>query len=417
MTLSLRALTRFLYSYRDQWLPLEVLQERQWFRLKRILQHAFDRSPFYRHKFREAGIHPSDLQDASDLARVPITTREELHNSENLIASGYSASRMKCSLTSGSTGRVTRTYFDSQAWLMGKFFLKFRARFACGVRPWDKIAIFQEGLQANRWLRQRFFRQTRFSIFENIANILPELVRFSPTVLYGFPSYLLRLSETAHALISPRLIFTSGEMLDGDTRRTIESRFSAPILDVYGSTELKEIAWECPARHGYHINADWLVVETLKANEHERSMDGVLLVTSLYNFGMPLIRYEIGDTGRLLPSSCSCGRGLPLMTPCLGRSVDYFVLPSGAQVSPYEMTCAVEVVDGMRQYQIVQEAPSRVVVNVVPHQGIDGSTKQQIKSALGPILNGVELEVRFVDEIERERSGKYRIVMSQVTGN
>ena len=126
--------------------------------------------------------------------------------------------------------------------------------------------------------------------------------------MYGFPSYLTRLGEVAEGTIKPNFVFTSGEMLDGETRRAIERGFGAPVFDIYGCTELKEIAWECPAHEGYHINSDRVVVETLHADHSTGRQDGALLVTSLYNFGMPLIRYQLGDTGRLIAASCSCGR-------------------------------------------------------------------------------------------------------------
>ncbi len=400
--------------HREQWLPAEEVKQRQWVRLKTILRHAFNNSPFYRRRFCEAGITPDDIGDMTDFKRIPVTTREDLRDPKQMIASGYAKSRLRRSRTSGSTGRVTTTYFDRKAWLIGKVLLKLRARVACGARPWDRVALFQEGHQPNSWTRQRMLRQRSFSIFKTLPEILPEVQKYSPTVLYGFPSYLARLGEVAGGTVTPNLVFTSGEMLDRETRRTIERHFHAPVFDIYGCTELKEIAWECPVREGYHINSDRLVVEVQRSDDGASPRTNTLLVTSLYNFGMPLIRYQLGDTGRLIATPCSCGRGFPLMAPDLGRSVDYFVLPDGTIVSPYEMTCAVETV-GMRKYQIVQKSRDRVVINVVPLREADSSTRRQIELVLSPLLNGVQLEVHFVDEIEREPSGKYRIVVSRMS--
>ena len=400
-----------------QWHSPEQLEARQWERFKRILQHAFDNSDFYGRKFREAGVSPADINERADLQRLPITTREELRGAKSLVARAFDTKKLNCSRTSGSTGKVTTTYFDDRAWMLSKYLMKARARFACGVRLGDRIALLQEDDSSSGPIRTRLLRQKSFSILKQIQEVLPELRRFAPTALYGFPSYLARLSEVAGESISPRRIFTSGEMLDGETRRTIERAFRAPVYDIYGCTELKEIAWQCPERAGYHINSDWVLVESLAEGDGGEHPAGTLLVTSLYNSAMPLIRYQLGDTGELIDSPCPCGRGLPLMAPCLGRSVDYFVLPNGALVSPYAMTCAVELVEGMCQYQIVQQARDRVVVNVVPLQSFDPTTEEQIRSALEPILRGVEVRVRRVDEIGRESSGKYRIVVSHVGAN
>ena len=100
----------------------------------------------------------------------------------------------------------------------------------------------------------------------------------------------------------PRLIFTSGELLDPATRRAIEDGFGAPVFDIYGCTELKEIAWECPAHAGLHLNADWILLEV-----DPPGSAGKILVTPLYSRAMPLLRYEVGDTGWSCPAAALAG--------------------------------------------------------------------------------------------------------------
>ena len=203
-------------------------------------------------------------------------------------------------------------------------------------------------------------------------------------MLYGFPGHLLRLAGTAAGSLRPRLIFTSGELLDAVTRRGIEAGFGAPVFDVYGCTEIKEIAWECPAHEGYHLNADTVLVETDPADA-----PGRLLITSLTNFGMPLLRYQVGDTGELLPGRCSCGRGLPMIRPTLGRIVDYLRLPDGRTLAPYSLTCAVEAIDGMRQYQFVQIAADVIELRIVAGAGFGDHARRAVHAALRPVLPGV----------------------------
>jgi len=232
--------------------------------------------------------------------------------------------------------------------------------------------------------------------------------------MYGFPSYFTILSDRKTSRINPSIIFTSSEILEIQTRRKIESSFNAKVLDIYGCTEVKEISWECSRGNGYHINSDSLLVEFLKKGEPTLDDDASIVVTSLYNYGMPLIRYELGDTGTLLQKTCPCGRGLPLMTPALGRSVDYFILPDNSMTSPYALTCAIEYIEGMKQYQIVQEEKDLVVVNVVPDDQFTKKSEQSIRSDLKRVLPGVRVFVNQVKEIAREKSGKYRIVISNV---
>jgi phenylacetate-CoA ligase len=409
-----RLFFRFLRMEREQWIPREELERRQWLRFRRMLRHAYDRSPYYRTKLDEAGVSPEEIRDRSDLSRIPVTKRADLLEPDRLLAADQNLRTMRTSFSSGATGESARTYFDVEAWIHGKFLLKLRARLACGVRPSDRIAVFQADPSPNSTLRRALLRLVSFPIGDPVAGTLRELRRYRPTVLYGPPSYLRRLADVGGGDLRPRLIFTSGETLEG-SRESIEVSFGAVVLDTYGSTELKEIAWECPERAGHHVNADWLLVETIEGDP-ATGRDGDVVVTSLYNFGMPLIRYKLGDTGRLLETSCPCGRTLPLMAPRFGRIVDYFLLEDETLVSPYSLINPVEVVPGVKQFQIVQETTRRALVRVVPGAGFGDQSRDRIRSALAPILRGMEVGVDSVETIEPGPGGKHRIVTSRVRG-
>ena len=412
----LPSLMRYPRLAREQWLPAETIRRRRWRRLQIMLEHASAKSPFYRRRFRELGITPADIRSADDFARIPVTTREDLRDPGDLIAGGFERARLKRSLTSGSTGRRTTSYYDADAWMMGKHLLKLRARLACGVRPWDRVAVLQEALPTPPSLAA--VRRVRsFSIHRPIDEMLPELRAFAPAVLYGFPGYLLHLGRAAAGSLRPRLVFTSGEMLDELTRSGLEEAFGARVLDVYGCTEVKEIAWECPRREGYHVNADWLLLEVQPAGPGDGGRRGTLLVTCLYNRAMPLLRYEIGDTGEMVEGACGCGRGLPLVRPTLGRSVDYITLEDGTVVPPYNLTMAIRNIPGMRQFQFVQRTISRLEVLVSPRPEFDDARRREIQECLRPVLHGLTAEVRIVENIAPEPSGKYRVVRSEATAS
>jgi phenylacetate-CoA ligase len=395
---------------RAQWLSPDELRHLQWQRLEQMLRYAYVRSPFYRERFSQAGITPADICSIDDLRFLPVTTREDLRQPDALLAEGYPRHRLRSSMTSGSTGRRTTSFFDEPAWVLAKNLLKLRARHACGVRPWDRIALFQEDAPDRTAVRPGP-RWRAFTIHRPIEEILSALRAFAPTVLYGFAGYFARLARAHGNSVRPRMVFTSGELLDAATRRTIETGLGAPVLDVYGCTEVKEIAWQCPARQAYHVNADWLLVE-VDAPGGQRA--GRLLVTSLYNFAMPLLRYEIGDAGFALEGRCVCGRGLPLILPTLGRSVDHVALSNGALVAPYSLTCAVEAIEGMQQYQFVQTQADVVELRVVPNDGFGHATRQALLAALRPVLPGVTVHIRTMTAIPFEPNGKYRIVKSEL---
>jgi phenylacetate-CoA ligase len=402
---------RLAQLLRQQWWDPEQLRALQWRRLQAILRHAYAGSNFYRARFDAVGLHPDMMRTPSDMRGLPILTREDLRDPLQLIERCADPARLVTATTSGSTGRRTTVYLDRQAAFLGKTLLKARARLTCGLRPWHRVALLQEEPYAGRSSERG--RTRSFSIHAPIAELLPVVRRFAPDVLYGFPGQLALLGEAAAGTLRPRLVFTSGELLDRGLRRRLERAFATPVLDVYGCTEVKEIAFQCPEEGGYHLNADWLYLEALEANDPSGMPTGTLVVTSLANYGMPLIRYAMGDAGEVLEEPCPCGRGLPLMRPTSGRLVDYFVLPGGQRVAPYSMTCAIEVVPGMRQYQIAQTAGNRVLVRVVPLDDFDAMAQASIPRLLAPVLPGVEVSVERVRNLPAEPSGKFRIVRSE----
>jgi phenylacetate-CoA ligase len=397
---------------RQQWWDPERLRVLQWRRLQAILRHAYARSDFYQARFDRVGLHPDMLRTQDDLRQLPILTREDLRDSRGLIDRRVDPADLVTATTSGSTGRRTTVYFDRQSAFLGKVLLKARARLTCGLRPWHRVALFQEEPYAGRTAERGRIRS--FSIHAPVAELLPAVRRFAPDAVYGFPGHLALLGEAAAGALRPRFVFTSGELLDGALRRRLEQAFAAPVLDIYGCTEVKEIAFQCPEGGGYHLNADWLHLEALGPEDASGMPEGTLVVTNLANFGMPLIRYAMGDAGEVLDERCPCGRGLPLVRPTSGRLVDYFVLAGGQRVAPYSMTCAIEGVPGMRQYQIAQTAGNRVLVRVVPLDDFDAAAEAAVPRLLGPVLPGVTVSVERVEQLAAERSGKYRIVRTEL---
>ena len=412
---SLESALRYPSIHRAQWQSRRALEELQWRRFKRVLETAYHESPFYRRRFDEVGIRPDSIRDRGDLERIPITTREDLRHPDDLICHRRRQAGLHSSLTTGSTGRRTRTYFDDRAWLLAKYLLKLRARLATGVSLSDRIALLQESDTVEKrtpW-RDRLPTIRSFSIDLPTGTLLEKLRDFGPDVLYGFPSHLRRLATEVSGGFAISRIYTSGEQLVGETKHRVEGAFGAPVLDVYGCTEVKEIAWQCLEQDGYHINSDWLLVE-VEDGDAQGGPEGPILVTALYNHAMPVIRYRVGDTGVLLEESCRCGRGLPLMRPTGGRTVDYFQLPDGTSVSPYAMTSALERVPGMKQFQLLQLATDRVAVRAVADPARRPTIEDEIRASLAGLLSSVELEIDLVDRIDPDRTGKFRVVSSRI---
>ena len=129
---------------------------------------------------------------------------------------------------------------------------------------------------------------------------------------------------------------------------------------------------------------------------------------------MPFIRYATEDIGVMLGSECPCGNCAPLMQITEGRTKDRIWLPDGRMVSATIPIEVLRYIQGLRQFQVVQEARDRIVVQIIRGRGMAETAPDEIREQLMPILGDVTIEVHEVDHIPREKSGKLRQFISQV---
>ena len=215
------------------------------------------------------------------------------------------------------------------------------------------------------------FRRDYLSIFEEESIQLEAIKKLRPAVIYGYTSSLRILAEK---LISnnleppfPKILMSSAELMDPATRQLLTEAFGTVPVDFYGSMEFGWIAWQCPQKNGYHINSDCLIVECLKDDGQpvEPGEEGELVITNLHSDAAPLIRYATGDSAIFASKSCSCGRSLPLLSSINGRLADCIVLPDGRKLSPYVITCTVEEIPGVRQFQVIQETDGSIRIRLL----------------------------------------------------
>jgi phenylacetate-CoA ligase len=256
----------------------------------------------------------------------------------------------------------------------------------------------------------------RISILQPAAQVAAQLAAFAPDTVYGLPGALLEAGQelrSCGARLQVRRVFTSGELLRPAVRLAIAEAFGAPVYDVYGSSETKEIAWECPAG-GMHINADVVRLEVLDDQNRRvpRGVEGNLVATLLVNHAMPLLRYRVGDRGSLLEERCECGHPFPLLGVVTGRRADMLVLEGGQRISPYALTCAMEQVHEVLHYQVTQLEPARLRVRAILRGETDrtqvaGRIRSVIRGEVAPFL---ETDVEFVDRLPTEPRAKFRVV-------
>jgi phenylacetate-CoA ligase len=418
MMRNLRALRR------NTWLPTSELEKMQLKAFRKILKYAYENVAFYHRRFNAAKIKPEDIQSIEDMQRLPILTKKDVQrNFDSLVSRNVRMEMCKKETTSGTTGTPLTFIAEKRAsGIMSAN--KLRHQVENGSRLFrDKYVLL---LPARGFSRKRtylggflarlgFLRRRLMDAQEPVEDVMEKLISFGPDVIDSLPSFFLLLAkemEKRGEVIHPRHIFGSGELLDTVSRRFINSAFNVDMLDVYGCTEAGNIAWECSEHAGYHTNIDLVVTEFVKDEEHVTMGEaGKIILTPLWNYAMPLIRYEIGDVGRPSSERCPCGRGLPLMEVIEGRYEDFIVLPSGRMISPYVTSRYFENVEGIDEYRIIQQARSNFIIQLVLREGRNNDIflrlEDTFKKELGEDLT---ISIEAVDSIPK--NGKLRHVVS-----
>lgn len=319
--------------------------------------------------------------------------------------------------SSGSTGTPLALRLDRRArWRRRRQFGVFFA--LNGWRPWRRALTIRVATDPSARLgselldRSILRRRTVISILDPPQLQFEALRRTDPEILHGLPSALEELAHRAEATgwrpTRLRRIFTVSEALTPPVRSLLERVLGAPVLDTYAASEAL-VGWECGHKSGIHVLGSNVVLEVIAGDGTPTSPGAVgqVLVTTLDNRAMPLLRYAIGDMAIAPgPESCACGRPGPVIPRVLGREMPFFEV-GGEPVSPWGMVARMYEIDGIGQFQLLQDAPDRLLVRVRrPRSGpaIDrsGITRLAI-SELGP---PIQVEVREVDVIEPGRNGK-----------
>ncbi len=393
--------------------------------LQKVVHRAYENVNFYRRWLDDAGVRPEDIRTVADLCRIPVTDKALLREAgfpEIVHRHRSDRSRLLKMKTSGSSGSPYVFYIDTEydrfrkaqylrAYLMGGQKLTdtvFR------ISDVAEVASRGGATAAGQWFRRLgFLREYRMVVDTDPAKELQEIDRIQPDVIQGYGSSLAVLAshivEDKRPTHRPRLVFTDSELLTEATRRRIERGFQAPVLDVYGTFETDNIAFQCPRREGYHVAWDSVVLEIVKDGcPVEPGQPGEVVCTVLHNHTMPFIRYNLGDIASYSPRFCSCGHPFPLLRVLEGRSDDVAVGPAGRRRSALAFLQDFDEDWPIREFQMVQVSVESYELLVIPAPGYDDATAQQLEDYLRRHFPGTGAAIRIVDRIERGTSGKHK---------
>jgi phenylacetate-CoA ligase len=352
----------------------DELESLQLERLQWTLRHAYERVPFYRTRFDQAGIHPDDCRELADLAKLPFTTKEDLRASYPFAMFAVPREQIaRIHASSGTTGRATvigYTKGDLDMWAD----VVARSIRAAGGRPGDRVhvaygyGLFTGGLGAHAGAER--LGCTVIPVSGGLTERQVQLIAdFEPDVIMVTPSYMLAiLDEFERQGRDPRASslkvgILGAEPWSDEMRREIERRFDMHAVDIYGLSEVigPGVASECvESKDGLHVWEDHFFPEIVDPVTGALLPDGErgeLVFTSLTKQGMPVIRYRTRDLTRLLPGTARTMRRVEKIT---GRSDDMIIL-RGVNLFPSRVEELILRVPGLSpHFQLVLTRPDRL---------------------------------------------------------
>lgn len=426
----------FFYLYhlskRAYW-DHNMLTEYQEKRLGHLIKYAYDHVPFYHEKLKKSGIKPAEVKTRRDLCRLPIIAKDEMRKNpeDRLISKEYDLNDLRMLSTSGSTGKPFFLYV-SEAETDFRRAKHLRANISCGQKPRDRwvniTAPHHFGEVARLQGILGFYAPTPVSVFNDLSTQIAIIEKIKPDVLDGYSSALLLLAKELKRRgiesIRPRFVLGGSELIDEYSRRFVEEVLDAQFHDQYSGVELDRIAWQCPVRQGYHMDADDLIIQFVDKNGEEVSAGerGEIICTSLFSYAMPFIRYAIGDVGVPSDEVCPCGRRLPLMKVVEGRKDSFLFLPDGRVLTPRTFTVAMNMFKFYRhidQFRVIQKRPDLFELYIeIKDQSVKESVmKTELVSHLERIFkldSDVRFQINFTEHIPLDKSGKLMAVSSEL---
>lgn len=385
--------------------------------LNRILGHAVSNTQFYSHF--------ANFKSINDFPVInKIIIRE---NIKSFISKGLDPESLHKVTTSGSTGAPFTVYQDKMKRMRHQaenIYFSENAGYSLGsrlyyMRVWNSIN------------KKSFFKRTAQNIIMEDASNLSD--KAFEQLIYRLKKdkstkSLLAFSSTYEALsqflmkrdlsvnVKTECLITMSETLPEGARTILRKAFNCPVVSRYSNMENGFLAQQCKEDNNeYHINTASFHIELLNELSDRQVQPGErgrIVVTDLFNFAMPLIRYDTGDIG-VSSLKSACGQKGSVFSTVEGRKVDFIRDTAGNLLSPHVITNTMwKYADKVIQFQFIQNSAVQYQLHLnckVVNNQRDNEIISDFRTYLG---NNAEILIDYVDEIPLLASGKRKKIVN-----
>ncbi|MBU1395459.1 MAG: phenylacetate--CoA ligase family protein [Gammaproteobacteria bacterium] len=419
---------------RTQWLSREGIEAYQTQRLNQLLASALAHSPWHADHLRVAGLDAATRAGAvtlDDLSRLPTMNKRDARDNVEKLAWREAPGGVFKYTTGGSSGEPLIFYFGRERQASDAAG-RMRARRWWGVQPGEREAylwgapVELDKTDRIKTLRDRLVNQMVLNAFamspEHMDDYLDALQAWQPRCLYGYASSVALLAAHAEVrrrtlrLPQLRVVCTTGEPLYPHQRELIARVFGAPVANEFGSRDIGFTAHEAPGGQMLLMSESHIIEVLDEAGQPVAPGEaGEAVVTGLTSAAQPFIRYRTGDVLRLSSEPAAGGQGLHVIAEVTGRQTDFVVAADGRVMHALAVIYVLRAVPGIAQFKCIQHALDRMEVQIVPDVDWNEAAREAVIAGLRARLgNALQVDLRMLDDIPPEASGKHRYVVSHV---
>ena len=400
--------------------------------LRNILLHAKANTKYYGNVLCHPPRINSDKDVESLLAKLPMLSKDIIRSQEkNLIAKVKPVGRTFWNTSGGSTGEPILILQDS-TYLACSRYITYKQKTTTGFKwgmPWMKIwgderEILHANISPRHLITGMIKNLHTFNSFRmtdsSKDSMLRSIERIAPNMIVGYVQSIYELAKFAKSGrgFSGKVgsIIVSAGTLYPFMAETIEEVFKAPVFNRYGSREVGNIAISTSDKSAMSISDGvWLEIVDESGKQVPNGVEGEIVITSLINYAMPLIRYRVGDRGTLGTRLDSNGNSMTVLENVTGRTVDLFRNSDGHQIDGEYFTHLLYFKTWVKKFQFIQKDLDRIVLQVVPSSSPIPNEVDEIERKI-KIVMGEKCKFEFVlvEDIADPPSGKFRFTISEL---
>ena len=419
--------------------PIEVasideIKALQLDRLKWSINHAYTNVAFYKKKYDEIGIHPSDLKHLEDIKLFPFTTKEDLRKNYPFDMFAYKLKDIaRIHASSGTTGKPTVVAYTKNDLEMWEHLIE-RCLRASGMKKGDMLhnaygyGLFTGGLGLHGGAEKMGL--TVIPVSGGMTARQVQLINdFKPKGITVTPSYILSILDEFKAQgLDPKKsslevgIF-GAEPWTNSMRSEIESQFDMHAVDIYGLSEVlgPGVANECvESKDGLHVWEDYFYPEIINVetgNVLEDGEKGELVFSSLCKEAFPIIRYRTKDLTKLMKGTA---RSMRRMEKITGRSDDMMII-RGVNIFPTQIEEQLLKIDSLSphfQIKLIKDGRMDKMIVYTEHyksedveqsyvENLSANLKKRVKDIMGL---SIEVDVGKKGSVPRSEGKAVRVI-------